>query len=275
MTSVSVVIPTFNSESYINRTLNAVLAQSRKPDEVILVDDCSSDRTIEVIENHPLRSACPRMHVIKLASNSGPGAARNFGWSSAGSEFIAFLDADDSWHPQKLECQLAAMEHNPWASFSGHKYIVSATGFADYKTIEMPSTREMSLTQFLIKNRFSTPSLILRTNLALRFSENREIAEDYLLQLQLLASGHRALFVDAPLVCLHKRAYGDSGLSSELRRMEKKDLRSFSLLRRDGDISMQQFFGASSLSYLKYFRRLLIVQLRRLARYRSFRSVEK
>lgn len=274
MTSVSVVIPTYNSEPFIVRTLDAVLAQSRRPDEVIVVDDCSADRTIEVVQKHALFAAWPNARVIQLKRNSGPGAARNSGWNLASSEFVAFLDADDSWHSSKLECQLAAMERNRWAAFSGHKYIVSATGFANDENVGMPSYREMTLSHFLVKNRFSTPSMMLRTSLAMRFSEDREIAEDYLLQLKLLASGHRALMINAPLVCLHKRAYGDSGLSSELKRMEYKDLRSFSLLRRDGDISVSQFLGASCLSYLKYLRRLIVVRMRQLSMRRNLKSVE-
>lgn len=266
MPSVSVVVPTFNSVEYIGRTIEAIRRQTVVPNEIIVVDDCSSDSTFTVVEDNLARLGIGQAQAVRLTTNSGPGVARNTGWNLATSEYVAFLDADDSWHPQKLEIQLAAMETSPWASFSGHRYLVNETGFPSDFRLTPTRSREVTLGSFLVRNLFCTPSVMIRRCVELRFSEDREMAEDYLLWLELLATGARALLVDSPLVCLHKPAYGQSGLSSQLRRMERKDLRALRLLRRTHRLSWATYFAASAFSLLKYVRRLVMVRFRSLRR---------
>lgn len=262
MPSVSVVIPTFNSAGYIERTINAVQNQTVVPNEIIVVDDCSSDSTLKVVLQAFDRLELRTAKAVRLTSNSGPGVARNTGWNLATSEYVAFLDADDSWHPKKLEIQLAIMESTAWASFSGHRYLVDETGFPPDFQLASTRTREVALGSFLVRNLFCTPSVMIRRSVELRFSEDREMAEDYLLWLELLTTGARAVLIDSPLVCLHKPAYGESGLSSQLRRMERKDLRALALLRRTDRLSWFTYFAASVFSLLKFARRVAIVRLR-------------
>jgi len=97
--AVTAVIPAYNAASFIERALRSVLAQTHRVAEIIVVDDGSSDRTAE------LAAAFPHVRVIRRA-NGGPGAARNTGVDAASSEWIAFLDSDDSWAPSKTESQL-------------------------------------------------------------------------------------------------------------------------------------------------------------------------
>ncbi len=103
---VSVVIPAFNAEVTIDDTLTSVRNQTHRHLEIIVVDDGSTDRTRSVVEAHA--SIDPRIAIISQ-ENSGVAAARNSGWKSARSEFIAFVDADDLWSPSKVEKQLAVM----------------------------------------------------------------------------------------------------------------------------------------------------------------------
>lgn len=262
MPSISVVIPTFNSADYIGRTMEAVRQQTTMASEIIVVDDCSNDLTLTVVEQTFARLDIKNGTVVRLTNNSGPGVARNTGWNLAASKYVAFLDADDSWHPQKLELQLAEMEASPWASFSGHRYLVNEAGFPSDFQVKPTQSHEVTLTSFLARNLFCTPSVMIRRDVELRFSEDREMAEDYLLWLELLAGGARAVLIDSPLVCLHKPAYGESGLSSQLRRMERKDLRAFGLLRRTNRISWPVYLAASVFSLLKYVRRVAKVRLR-------------
>ena len=95
---VSAVIPAYNSASFISRTIESAMAQTYPMTEIIVVDDGSTDRTAEVAERFPVR-------VIRRR-NGGPGAARNTGIQAASGEWIAFLDSDDAWRPQKTEIQL-------------------------------------------------------------------------------------------------------------------------------------------------------------------------
>jgi glycosyltransferase involved in cell wall biosynthesis len=96
---VSGVIPAYNAEEFLAETIQSALAQTYPLVELVIVDDGSSDRTAEVAGRFP------NARVIRTP-NRGPGAARNTGVAAASGEWIAFLDADDLWHPQKTEIQL-------------------------------------------------------------------------------------------------------------------------------------------------------------------------
>ena len=104
---VSVVIPAFNVATNIRQTLNSVLAQTHQEIEVIVVDDGSSDTTSAVVEEFVTKDA--RFQLIRQ-SNAGVGAARNTGIRKAHGKYIAPLDADDTWFPEKLEKQVACAE---------------------------------------------------------------------------------------------------------------------------------------------------------------------
>ena len=104
---VSVIIPAFNAAAHIRQTLNSVLAQTYQAIEVIVVDDGSSDATSAIVEEFVKRDA--RVQLVRQ-SNAGVGAARNTAIRMARGKYIAPLDADDFWFPEKLEKQVACME---------------------------------------------------------------------------------------------------------------------------------------------------------------------
>lgn len=104
---VSVVITTFNCESFIKQTLNSVINQTYKNLEIIVVDDSSTDRTREIVENILLRDKRISFHIIEHAGR--PSVPRNYGISKTSGEFIAFLDGDDVWVENKIELQLVKL----------------------------------------------------------------------------------------------------------------------------------------------------------------------
>ena len=104
---VSVIIPAFNAAANIRQTLNSVLAQTYQEIEVIVVDDGSSDATSAIVEEFVARD--PRFQLVRQ-SNAGVGAARNTAIRKARGKYIAPLDADDFWFPEKLEKQVACIE---------------------------------------------------------------------------------------------------------------------------------------------------------------------
>jgi glycosyltransferase involved in cell wall biosynthesis len=104
---VSVVIPAYNAEKYLAETIRSVLDQTYNSYEVIVVDDGSSDGTLEVA-----RSFEPRIKAL-AKSNGGPASARNLAIRNSRGAYIAFLDSDDLWTPDKLERQIALLENNP------------------------------------------------------------------------------------------------------------------------------------------------------------------
>jgi glycosyltransferase involved in cell wall biosynthesis len=103
MSSVSVVIPAFNAAETVAETIESALAQTREPLEVLVVDDGSTDATAEIAERFGPPVVCLR------TPNSGVSRARNSGIERAAGDYVAFLDADDLWRPEKLERQLDAL----------------------------------------------------------------------------------------------------------------------------------------------------------------------
>ena len=109
---VSCVVPVHNGERYLGEALDSIAAQTHRPIEIIVVDDGSTDGSAAVAGRHP---AAVRLHA---QPNAGPAAARNRGLRDARGEYLAFLDADDLWHPEKLARQLARFRVRPELGFS-------------------------------------------------------------------------------------------------------------------------------------------------------------
>ena len=101
MKSISVILPTFNSSDTIEHSINSVLSQSLAPKELIVVDDCSEDNTVQVCKKL-LRKKEISSKIIVLEKNMGASFARNYGWNLAIGDWVAFIDSDDIWHQEKL-----------------------------------------------------------------------------------------------------------------------------------------------------------------------------
>jgi glycosyltransferase involved in cell wall biosynthesis len=104
---ISAIIPAFNADRFIRRTIESILAQTYTDYEIIVVDDGSTDNTAEVVKNYG-----PKVNYI-YQENSGDGAARNTGIAAAKGDWVAFLDHDDEWLPEKLFSQMELVGRNP------------------------------------------------------------------------------------------------------------------------------------------------------------------
>ena len=111
--SVSIVLPSYNSSLYISKAIESVIIQSFTSWELVIVDDCSTDNSIDIIKN--LINSDSRIKLVELDKNSGAAVARNRGVEEANGRFIAFLDSDDTWHPDKLKNQVDFMLKNDYA----------------------------------------------------------------------------------------------------------------------------------------------------------------
>lgn len=130
---VSIIMPSYNTALYIEETIQSVLNQTYPNWELIIVDDCSNDNTDEVLE----KIKDPRIHYLKNEKNSGAAVSRNKALREAKGQWIAFLDSDDLWMPNKLEKQIRFMEENGYAfsytnyeeiDVNGNKTGVTVTG---------------------------------------------------------------------------------------------------------------------------------------------------
>lgn len=153
---VSVIIPTFNSAGMVREAVESVLGQTVAAHEIIVVDDGSTDKTAEVLAPY-----FDRIHYLKQ-ENQGVAAARNRGIAAAKGDLIAFLDADDVWHPRKLELQLRTMRERPEVGMLG-------TGVFDWPGAAPETTRKQSRLyarvawwELVVRNRFTTSSVVVR-----------------------------------------------------------------------------------------------------------------
>jgi teichuronic acid biosynthesis glycosyltransferase TuaG len=119
MTKISIITPCYNSSDYITRTFDTVRAQTYQDWEWLIVDDCSTDTTLDLVARFTEND--PRIKIIRNEFNSGASVSRNKGLDVAAGEFIAFLDADDLWSEKKLEKQIKFMEDKN-LDFTIHNY---------------------------------------------------------------------------------------------------------------------------------------------------------
>ncbi|WP_415902812.1 glycosyltransferase family 2 protein [Neptuniibacter sp. QD29_5] len=122
MALVSIITPVYNSSDFILDSIKSVVNQTVEDWELILVDDCSSDSTAQIIKNYALTDS--RVKFFQLEKNSGAAVARNFAINEARGRYIAFLDSDDLWHEEKLSKQLSFMQDNQVAfTYSSYQQI--------------------------------------------------------------------------------------------------------------------------------------------------------
>ncbi len=120
MPVVSVITPLYNCSYYLEKTVESVLMQVFRDWELIMVDDCSTDNSLAIARRYAKQDV--RIKVLQLKGNSGAAVARNTAIEAAQGRFIAFLDSDDQWLPQKLEVQLRFMqEQNVAFSYAAYE----------------------------------------------------------------------------------------------------------------------------------------------------------
>ena len=120
--TVSIITPCFNAEKTLENTVASVLAQSYREWELILIDDHSTDATYTHVKRYAEKD--PRIKAVRMETNGGAAKARNRGIEMAQGRYIAFIDADDLWHTDKLKTQISLMESNNLAlSFTSYKRI--------------------------------------------------------------------------------------------------------------------------------------------------------
>lgn len=132
---VSIVVPVHNAAKCIEDTIQSIRSQTYTNWELILVDDCSTDCSVEIME----RYVCDNIRIIKLNHGTGAAGARNKGLQAAEGQFLAYIDADDLWSPDKLERQLQFMEEQECAfSYTGYEF-ADQNGVGVQKIVHVPA----------------------------------------------------------------------------------------------------------------------------------------
>jgi glycosyltransferase involved in cell wall biosynthesis len=201
MPSITVVMPAYNAAQWIDETLASVLAQVRPADELVVVDDGSTDDTAARARAHP------RVTVL-TQPNRGPAAAYNAGFDAARSDYAAMCPADDIWHPHKLEWQAQALAQNPSIDVLFAKARYFGLHEADHPHPERPGVQEPRafLRAMYAADLIAAPTAVVRLALHRelgRFDESLP-SEDYEFWLRALRAGATFAYDERTLVQLRQ-----------------------------------------------------------------------
>lgn len=247
---VSVIMPAYNAEAYIETAIRSVMDQTLADWELIVIDDCSRDATVEIVE----RLACEdsRITLLRNEVNMGVSKTRNRGMDLASGSFIALLDSDDVWHPKKLEKQVECLKQT-CADFAYCSYaIVSADGEkvkADYIVPE-----NITFESMLRENVIGCSAVLLTAPVVQKYRFGSDFYhEDYVLWMQLLRAGYRACGVKEILVdwryIENSRSF-DKRKSAQNRWLIYRKCLGLSLMQ-----SLWAFLGYATSGVKKYFGR--------------------
>lgn len=261
---ISVVIPMYNASETILSSLKSVLNQSYTGEiEIIIVDDGSTDSSFNIVNQFIKNNKSKSISIINK-TNGGVSTARNVGMKAAKGEFIAFLDSDDIWEHEKLEKQMEILLGNKEIILLGcnrNNEDISNFFFKKFSRLTRISSRLL-----LYKNFFSTPTVIIRKEVLMEtgfFDETQRYAEEGNYWIRICKEGKCMLLNESyVLTGGGKPDFGFSGLSSNLKEMERGELKNIKDALNLKIIGRFEYCFLISYSILKYLRRVIIVKLR-------------
>lgn len=200
---VSIIMPNYNGAQFLEETITSVLTQTYKNWELLLVDDCSFDDSVKLIDS--LTSEDRRVKLIKLTENSGPAIARNHAIKEAKGRYIAFLDSDDLWHKDKLTKQISFMEEQGAAlSYTSYYRIKETSGKIIYQ-FHVPEKVDYS--ELLKQNIIGCLTAIYDTKkIGKVYMPNIDKRQDFGLWLNILKKIHYAYGMTEPLASYRVRS---------------------------------------------------------------------
>lgn len=228
---VSVIMPLYNCERYVREAVDSVLAQTYGNLELIVVDDCSSDASPQIIELY----GDSRIRLLRHEVNRGAAAARNTAIEHARGDYIAFLDSDDAWYPDKLEKQMAFMDRKGAAlSFTAYETIEEDGSHRNY--VKVPATIDY---RGFLKNTVTCGHTILFDLGRVRkewvmapLDRGYDFPEDLAVMLGILKRGFTAYGLDEVLA--KNRKHSGSRSSNKLRAIR----RTWNQYRRGEELSL-------------------------------------
>tara|TARA_B110000211_G_C13912542_1_gene479018 strand:+ start:11 stop:805 length:795 start_codon:yes stop_codon:yes gene_type:complete len=202
---VSIVMPAFNASQYIEETLDSIIAQTHQNWELVIVDDASTDDTVDIISRYTAIDS--RIRLIKLEENFGaPAGPRNKGVAESNFDWIAFIDSDDLWHRQKLEQQIIAISENQIEFISTQMIRFKGAGEfeSEKQLINKPRRKKISFLKQLLRYSTPTSSVLIKKSIATSFPFEEGIAwrarEDLDCWLRIHRAIGHSIKLDFPLV---------------------------------------------------------------------------
>lgn len=219
---VSVIMPAYNAEKYIRQAIDSVRAQTYSDWELIVVDDASKDNTNAIVSEYCREDS--RVKLLRNPKNQGVSHTRKNGVEAAAGEWIAFLDSDDAWQPEKLEKQLALQkEYNAKLIFTGSAFMDSEGRPLEWV---LHAPEKIEYRQLLKQNLISNSSVLIEKK---AYQECAVLAddmhEDFACWLRFLRKGNTAYGVDEPLLIYRLSAQSKSGNKLKAAKMNWKTYR--------------------------------------------------
>lgn len=197
--SVTAIIPTRNRATVTLRAIGSILTQEEVSAEIVVVDDCSDDDSLAMLQG--AYGSNPRVRIVALPQRGGAAAARNIGIRAADTDFVSFLDSDDTWCPRKLITQLRALEGRSNA-FASCATLVFRHSYTERQPITLPTSGESPLSYIIRRDgRLQTSTLLVPTIAAqeLLFDESLPMHQDYDFVQRLWQHGLQVVFINEPL----------------------------------------------------------------------------
>ena len=253
----------YNSSETILRTLNSLKNQTCSPFEIIVVDDGSTDDSTIIVENFLVNNSILNVKLIKKL-NGGVSSARNVGMKEAKGDWIALLDSDDEWLPNKLQRQIEVLNNNLEIDFLGTNR--NGEYFDKILWKKLSVLTRISPKLLMVKFIFVVPTVIFRKKIISDvgyFDETQKYAEEgnYFIR---IAQKYNCYLLNESLVITGdgKAHFGHSGLSGNLKEMEKGELKNLKDALNLKIINHFEYSCLVAFSILKYFRRIVIVKIR-------------
>lgn len=219
MPEVSVIIPVYNAEKYIKRTIDSVLNQTYNDFEIIVIDDGSTDNSKKILDEYKDKVR------YFYQNNSGVSSARNNAIKLSSGKYIALLDQDDLWYPQKLEIQINYLKEHPDTAllYSDCNYIDENDNI-NFRLFEKNKSYQGNVfKELIIDNFIPIPTVLIKKEVLEKvglFLENYTFAEEHELYIR-IAKDHKIGYIDEPLAGYRVH---DSNLSKQIDRSIKEDI---------------------------------------------------
>lgn len=248
---ISVIIPAYNAQDTIISCLESVISQTYSVFEIIIVNDGSTDYTENVIAGFINSNNLKNIRLISQY-NGGPSAARNNGIVNSSGNWIAFIDSDDNWLPNKIESQVCVLNIIPDVS------LIGTLLFPNLKNIKTPFEL-VYFNSLLYRNKVFTSTVLVKREVfeCISFDIKQKHSEDYKLWLKISLKYKIIVLNDGlTIYAVDANVHKVNSLSSKLWQMEKGELKNYFYFYKENEINLFKLLSIVSWSLLKFFFRV-------------------
>lgn len=222
MADITVIMPVYNGEIFVENAITSVALQDMSL-ELIIIDDCSQDKSLEIIEKTQKKFDNINFDIVKLEKNSGVAFCRNLAIKRAKTKYIAFLDCDDIWEKGKLKKQIELMEKTNCPVCCTAREFIDLSGNSLGKIVNV--SEEISYKDLLKHNSISLSSAMIKTEIAKEFPmTSGDFHEDYIFWLAVLKKHGNAKGIDKPFLKYRINENSKSGNKVKSAKMHYKSL---------------------------------------------------